>query len=225
MVYGIGLYCNKFNMISDSKSISYLYKIVLVGEVGVGKTSLLARYIKGVYLPKPESTIGVEFSTRTVQLSNGATVKAQIWDTAGQERYRAITSAHYRRAVGALLVYDLTNYPTFTAAKQWVNNLRENAEPEIIIMLVGNKQDITESNAMLRKVSYDEGKEFAAGNGLLFCEASAASAYKVKEAFEELLEAINRNRGSIKCEGPLGSQKLGETLNEEDKKKQSSCCY
>jgi small GTP-binding protein len=213
-------------MISDSETISYLYKIVLVGEVGVGKTSLLARYIKGVYLPKPESTIGVEFSTRTVQLSSGVTVKAQLWDTAGQERYRAITSAHYRRAVGALLVYDMTNYSTFTAAKQWVSNLRENAEPEIVIMLVGNKQDVALNNELLRKVSYEEGKEFALNNGMLFSEASAASSYKVKEAFEELLEAINKIRGSIKCEPSVGSQKLNESIDrEEQMKKRSTCCF
>ena len=84
-----------------------LFKIVLVGDAGVGKTNLLSRYIKG-NLPKvPSPTIGVEFATRTVPLPSGGTVKAQIWDTAGQERYRAITSAHYKRAVGALLVYDV----------------------------------------------------------------------------------------------------------------------
>jgi Rab family protein len=210
-------------MSRESESISYLYKIVLVGEVGVGKTSLLARYVKGIYLQKPESTIGVEFSTRTVQLSNGVTVKAQIWDTAGQERYRAITSAHYRRAVGALLVYDITSYPTFAAAKQWVSNLRENAEPEIVIMLVGNKQDMTEGKPENRKVSFEEGKSFAGLNGLLFFETSAASAYKVKEVFEELLENINKIRGSVKSETPNLSHKLNETVKLEDKKG-NGCC-
>ena len=83
----------------------HLYKVVLVGDATVGKTHLLSRYIKGTLPKAPTATIGVEFATRTVPLAVGGTVKAQIWDTAGQERYRAITSAHYRRAVGALLVY------------------------------------------------------------------------------------------------------------------------
>ena len=207
----------------ESESVSYLYKIVLVGEVGVGKTSILARYVKGIYLQKPESTIGVEFSTRTVQLSNGVTVKAQIWDTAGQERYRAITSAHYRRAVGALLIYDITNYATFLAAKQWVSNLRENAEPEIVIMLVGNKQDICELSPSSRKVPYEEGKLFADTNGLLFYEASAASAFKVKEVFEELLEHITKIRGSFKSQPPASAVKLEPTPISPSVSK-SKCC-
>lgn len=90
-----------------------LYKLVLVGEAGVGKTHLLSRYIKNTLPQNPTSTIGVEFATRTVPLQSGGIVKAQIWDTAGQERYKSITSAHYRRAVGALLVYDIANEKSF----------------------------------------------------------------------------------------------------------------
>ena len=103
---------------SREDDYDYLYKIVLVGEAAVGKTHLLSRYIKGTLPKNPTSTIGVEFATRTVPLESGGTVKAQIWDTAGQERYRAITSAHYRRAVGDLLVYDITNEKSFLAAKR-----------------------------------------------------------------------------------------------------------
>lgn len=87
-------------------------------------------------------TIGVEFATRNVTLPSGGTVKAQIWDTAGQERYKAITSAHYKRAIGALLVYDITKEQTFYSASKWMNDLREHAEPDIVIMLVGNKLDL-----------------------------------------------------------------------------------
>ncbi len=142
----------------------YLYKIVLVGEAAVGKTHLLSRYIKGTLPKNPTSTIGVEFATRTVTLESGGTVKAQIWDTAGQERYRAITSAHYRRAVGALLVYDLTNEKSFLAAKQWMEELRDHAEPDIVIMLVGNKVDLCDAKPEVRRVSTNEGQSFAKQN-------------------------------------------------------------
>ena len=110
----------------------FVYKIVLVGDATVGKTHLLSRYIKGSLPKAPTATIGVEFATRTVPLAVGGTVKAQIWDTAGQERYRAITSAHYRRAVGALLVYDVTKASTFTNCQKWLEDLRQNAEPDVV---------------------------------------------------------------------------------------------
>merc|ERR1719230_253720 len=125
----------------------FLYKVVLVGDATVGKTHLLSRYMKGTLPKTPSATIGVEFGTRTVELPNGAgVVKAQIWDTAGQERYRAITSAHYRRAVGALLVYDITKSITFQNCVKWLEELRQNAEPDVVVMLVGNKVDLVEKD-------------------------------------------------------------------------------
>ena len=137
-------------MRNRDEDYDYLYKIVLVGEAAVGKTHLLSRYIKGTLPKNPTSTIGVEFATRTVPLESGGTVKAQIWDTAGQERYRAITSAHYRRAVGALLVYDITNEKSFIATKRWMEELRDHAEPDIVIMLVGNKVDLADNKTDAR---------------------------------------------------------------------------
>lgn len=96
----------------------FLYKIVLAGETNVGKTHIVQRYIKNALPKNPAPTIGVEFATRVVALQSGGTVKAQIWDTAGQERYHAIVSAHYRRAVGALLVYDVTDSSSFANSKK-----------------------------------------------------------------------------------------------------------
>merc|ERR1719478_521982 len=105
-----------------------LCKVVLVGDVSVGKTHLLTRYMQDELPKAPAATIGVEFATKTVKLPNsGMTVKAQIWDTAGQERYRAITRAHYRRAAGAVLVYDVTRQPTFQSCAKWVEEVREGA--------------------------------------------------------------------------------------------------
>ncbi|KAF4686805.1 Protein transport protein Sec24D, partial [Perkinsus olseni] len=174
---------------------------VLVGDATVGKTHLLSRYIKGTLPRAPTATIGVEFATRTVPLAVGGTVKAQIWDTAGQERYRAITSAHYRRAVGALLVYDVTRRNTFLNCSKWMEELRQNAEPDIVILLVGNKIDLVEKDPSARQVTTEEATAFAKQNGLFFAEASAVSSVNVKFIFEKLLQEIYNQRSRAHAEG------------------------
>lgn len=166
------------------------YKVVLVGDATVGKTHLLSRYVKSRLPKAPTATVGVEFATRIVKLNNGKKVKAQIWDTAGQERYKAITSTHYRRAVGALLCYDVTKETTFKNAAKWMEELRQSAEPDIVIMLVGNKVDLADKDPASRQVYYDAAQEFANLNGLFFFETSAVADINVKEAFERLLHEI-----------------------------------
>ena len=138
--------------IADEESYDYLYKIIIIGDATVGKTHLVSRYVKGTLPKNPRATIGVEFATRTVPLPNGGTVKAQIWDTAGQERYRSITNAHYRRAHGAILVYDITKYTSFRNASKWLEDIRRSAEPYITIMLVGNKYDLVVRDPAAREV-------------------------------------------------------------------------
>mmetsp|Transcript_70686 Transcript_70686/g.229687 ORF Transcript_70686/g.229687 Transcript_70686/m.229687 type:complete len:221 (+) Transcript_70686:204-866(+) len=174
----------------DDDCCDNLYKVVLVGDATVGKTHLLSRYVKGTLPKAPTATIGVEFATRTIPLAVGGTVKAQIWDTAGQERYRAITSSHYRRAVGALLVYDVTRSATFQNCLKWLEELRQNAEPNIIIMLVGNKVDLVEKDPTARQVYYDSAVDFAHQHKLFFKEASAVTNYNVKHCFEHLLQEV-----------------------------------
>lgn len=211
-------------MQKKEEDYDYLYKIVLVGEAAVGKTHLLSRYIKGTLPKNPTSTIGVEFATRTVSLQSGGTVKAQIWDTAGQERYRAITSAHYRRAVGALLVYDITNEKSFAAAKRWMEELRDHAEPDIVIMLVGNKVDICDTKPEARKVSRQEGEQFARENKLLFEETSAVTVIRVREAFENLLQAIYDVKLKSGNAGGKENSSNKLTPNLDASKKTGSCC-
>mmetsp|Transcript_96519 Transcript_96519/g.270149 ORF Transcript_96519/g.270149 Transcript_96519/m.270149 type:complete len:220 (+) Transcript_96519:63-722(+) len=174
----------------DDEGCDHLYKVVLVGDATVGKTHLLSRYVKGTLPKAPTATIGVEFATRTIPLAVGGTVKAQIWDTAGQERYRAITSSHYRRAVGALLVYDVTRQATFQNCLKWLEELRQNADQNIIIMLVGNKVDLVEKDPNARQVFYDSATDFANTHKLLFKEASAVTNYNVKHCFEHLLQEV-----------------------------------
>jgi len=168
----------------------HLYKIILVGDATVGKTHLLSRYCRGTLPLTPQATIGVEFATQTVALPVGGTVKAQIWDTAGQERYRSITSAHYRRAVGALLVYDVTQKLSFLHASKWLEDLRQNAEPDIVVMLVGNKTDLLEQTPEAREVPQDMAQNFARTRGLFFFETSAVTNMNVKTVFETLMQEI-----------------------------------
>jgi len=130
--------------------------VVLIGDSGVGKSNLLSRFTRNEFNLDSKSTIGVEFATRSIQV-DAKTIKAQIWDTAGQERYRAITSAYYRGAVGALLVYDISKHQTYDNVTRWLKELRDHADSNIVIMLVGNKSDLRH----LRAVPTEEAKQFA----------------------------------------------------------------
>mmetsp|Transcript_26127 Transcript_26127/g.46477 ORF Transcript_26127/g.46477 Transcript_26127/m.46477 type:complete len:214 (+) Transcript_26127:1519-2160(+) len=206
----------------QDEEYDYLYK----GDAGVGKTHLLSRYVKGTLPKHPQATIGVEFATRIVPLRSGGTVKAQIWDTAGQERYRAITSAHYRRAVGALLVYDVTNERTFQSAKRWIEELRQHAEPDIVIILVGNKVDLTDRNEAARQVPIEIAKRFAEQNNLFFEETSAITTVGVKDAFERLLQEIYNEKQRRGNGGPNATQQYASRLaaNPTIQRKVSGCC-
>ncbi|CAL9244207.1 P-loop containing nucleoside triphosphate hydrolase [Arabidopsis thaliana x Arabidopsis arenosa] len=163
----------------------YLFKIVLIGDSGVGKSNILSRFTRNEFCLESKSTIGVEFATRTLQVE-GKTVKAQIWDTAGQERYRAITSAYYRGAVGALLVYDITKRQTFDNVLRWLRELRDHADSNIVIMMAGNKADLNH----LRSVAEEDGQTLAETEGLSFLETSALEATNVEKAFQTVLAEI-----------------------------------
>ncbi|CAO1941408.1 unnamed protein product, partial [Urochloa humidicola] len=165
----------------------YLFKIVLIGDSGVGKSNILSRFTRNEFCLESKSTIGVEFATRTLQIE-GKTIKAQIWDTAGQERYRAITSAYYRGAVGALLVYDITKKQTFENIQRWLRELRDHADSNIVIMMVGNKSDLNH----LRSVPEEDGQALAEKEGLSFLETSALEALNVEKAFQTILADIHQ---------------------------------
>eukprot|EP00698_Gefionella_okellyi_P018166 TRINITY_DN5419_c0_g1_i1.p1 TRINITY_DN5419_c0_g1~~TRINITY_DN5419_c0_g1_i1.p1 ORF type:complete len:217 (-),score=47.64 TRINITY_DN5419_c0_g1_i1:185-835(-) len=172
---------------SKDDEYDYLFKVVLIGDSGVGKSNLLSRFTRNEFNLESKSTIGVEFATRSVQCS-GKTIKAQIWDTAGQERYRAITSAYYRGAVGALLVYDISKHLTYENVEKWLKELRDHADSNIVIMLVGNKSDLRH----LRAVPSEEARAFAEKHGLSFIETSALDSTNVEAAFQTILTEIHR---------------------------------
>ncbi|XP_074508881.1 RAB11a, member RAS oncogene family, like [Sebastes fasciatus] len=172
-------------MTNREDEYDYLFKVVLIGDSGVGKSNLLSRFTRNEFSLESKSTIGVEFATRSIQVE-GKTIKAQIWDTAGQERYRAITSAYYRGAVGALLVYDIAKHLTYENAERWLKELQDHADSNIVIMLVGNKSDLRH----LRAVPTDEAKAMAEKHGLSFLETSALDSSNVELAFQTILTAI-----------------------------------
>ena len=165
----------------------YLFKVVLIGDSGVGKSNLLSRFTRNEFNLESKSTIGVEFATKSIK-TDGKTIKAQIWDTAGQERYRAITSAYYRGAVGALLVYDIAKRATYDSVPRWLKELRDHADQNIVIMLVGNKKDLRH----MRQVQTEEAKEFCKQNKLFFIETSALADSNVTTAYETILKEIYR---------------------------------
>ncbi|CAH8251711.1 unnamed protein product [Arabidopsis lyrata] len=190
----------------------YLFKVVLIGDSGVGKSNLLSRFTRNEFCLESKSTIGVEFATRTLQVE-GRTVKAQIWDTAGQERYRAITSAYYRGALGALLVYDVTKPTTFENVSRWLKELRDHADSNIVIMLIGNKTDLKH----LRAVATEDAQSYAEKEGLSFIETSALEALNVEKAFQTILSEIYRiiSKKSISSDQTTAnaSIKEGQTID------------
>ncbi|KAG5624462.1 hypothetical protein H5410_009680 [Solanum commersonii] len=159
-------------------SYDYLFKYIIIGDTGVGKSCLLLQFTDKRFQPVHDLTIGVEFGARMVTI-DGKPIKLQIWDTAGQESFRSITRSYYRGAAGALLVYDITRRETFNHLASWLEDARQHANPNMTIMLVGNKSDLSHRRA----VSKEEGEQFAKENGLLFLEASARTAQSVEEAF------------------------------------------
>ncbi|KAJ8581009.1 GTPase [Rhizopogon salebrosus TDB-379] len=172
---------------AEGTNYDFLFKVVLIGDSNVGKSNLLSRFTRNEFNVDSKSTIGVEFATRSINVDS-KTVKAQIWDTAGQERYRAITSAYYRGAVGALLVYDIAKHGTYVNVMRWLKELRDHADSNIVIMLVGNKSDLKH----LRAVPTEEARSFAAENELSFIETSALDASNVESAFQTILTDIYR---------------------------------
>jgi len=176
------------------KSISmaafdHLFKLVLVGDSGVGKSGLLSRYTRNTFSSEEKSTIGVEFATRISDMEDGKKIKAQIWDTAGQERYRAITNAYYRGALGALLVYDVTSFTSFENIPRWLKELRDHANRDIVLVLVGNKIDMLEKSSN-REVTEEAAKRLAEEYELPWVETSAKTGKNVGDAFEKVIKTI-----------------------------------
>lgn len=161
----------------SKRDYDHLFKLVLIGDSGVGKSCLLLRFADDAFTESYISTIGVDFRFRTVKVEK-KTVKLQIWDTAGQERFRTITSAYYRGADGIIMVYDVTNQESFDHVNDWLSEVNRYASEGTCKLLVGNKSDKGD-----KVVSTDKAKSFADSLGIQFLETSAKNASNVEEAF------------------------------------------
>ncbi|KAL4213440.1 ras protein rab-2A [Rhizopus microsporus] len=166
---------------------SYIIKYIIIGDTGVGKSCILLQFTDKRFMPAHDLTIGVGFGTRFITVNDQQT-KLQIWDTAGQESFRSITRSYYRGAAGALLVYDITRRETFEHLSVWLEDVRQHANPNTVIMLIGNKSDLESK----RQVPREEAERFAQENGLFFLETSAKTANNIEEAFVKTAEEIQR---------------------------------
>jgi len=170
---------------TNMSDYDYLFKLLLIGDSGVGKSCLLLRFADNVYTDSYISTIGVDFKIKTLTI-DGKTVKLQIWDTAGQERFRTITSSYYRGAHGIIVVYDVTDKVSFSNVKQWLGEIDRYACQSVNRLLVGNKADLKEKKV----VDTSEAKEFADTLRISFLETSAKSSENVEEAFLTMTKQI-----------------------------------
>ena len=173
-----------------------LFKVVIIGDSGVGKSNLMTRYTTNEFSQDTPATIGVEFMTKTTKVE-GRDAKVQIWDTAGQERFRAISRSIYHGAKGAMLVYDITNQNSFDSIPTWLQELRVHVHATCSIFLIGNKCDLEH----LRAVKKDVADRFARENGLSFLETSALEKTNVDKAFDWLVKSIYE----VVVSGPIES--------------------
>jgi len=196
----------------------YLFKLLLIGDSGVGKSCLLLRFADHKYTESYISTIGVDFKIRTID-HDGKTIKLQIWDTAGQERFRTITSSYYRGAHGIIIVYDVTDMESFSNVKQWLSEIDRYASDNVNKLLVGNKCDLVNKKV----VTYEEAHDFAEKAEMPFLETSAKTATNVEQAFlkmaGEIKESFNRGQQESASTGaPIFADTTSSVNN------QSGCC-
>jgi small GTP-binding protein len=170
------------NEMNQTDGQQALYKIVCIGDSGVGKTNLITRFTRDKFFTNSKSTIGVDFATKSIN-QDGVEIKAQILDTAGQDRFRAVATTYYRGAHAVLLVYDITDHKSFDNLETWLKEASNHCRDNCVYMLVGNKCDLGEN----RSVTIDEAKKFAEKKSIRFFETSAANKTNVEEAFNALM--------------------------------------
>jgi small GTP-binding protein len=187
------------------------YKLVLLGDAAVGKSSSVERFVKNEFFEFQQPTIGAAFLTQTVTLDD-CIVKFEIWDTAGQERYRSLAPMYYRGAAAALVVYDVTVYDSFTGAKTWIEELQRQGSADIVIGLAGNKCDLEK-----REVKTAEASKYAADNGCLFVEMSAKTGHNVLEIFTQIAQRLPKT-------APSSGGDAITIISGDDAKPKTKCC-
>ena len=187
-----------------SESIEMIFKIIIIGDSSTGKTNILSKYLNNNFEKNSKATIGVELGSKSFKIKNDS-INCQIWDTAGQERYRSITTAYYKGAVGALVVYDITKKQTFENVDNWITELRNYADKKLSVILVGNKNDLDNE----REVKKEQGEIKAKDYGIAFLETSALNGTNIEIAFKTLVEEVYS-----KCHKEFESITNVEIMNE-----------
>ncbi|GFV61602.1 ras-related protein Rab-3 [Trichonephila clavipes] len=201
------------------QNFDYMFKILIIGNSSVGKTSFLFRYAEDAFSSAFVSTVGIDFKVKTV-FRQDKRVKLQIWDTAGQERYRTITTAYYRGAMGFILMYDVTNEESFNSVRDWVTQIKTYSWDNAQVVLVGNKCDMEDE----RVVSTERGKQLSDTLGLEFFETSAKENLNVKIVFERLVDIIcDKMSESLDSDSNLVSASKGTRLNEHTSSTNANC--
>jgi len=187
-----------------SNNYDYIFKYITIGNSGVGKSSIVSRYLNDSFNIEHEITLGVEFAIKNIKINN-TRIKIQLWDTAGQECFKSITRQYFRESAGVILVYDIANRKSYEDAKLWlIDVLKANVNPEIIF--IGNKNDLDHK----REVTFDEGLEYAKLNNMLFTEISAKSNTGIKYVFNSLAENILTKIDKIGADNVYGVKKFIE---------------
>ena len=207
---------------ADEDNYEMMFKVVLVGDSFVGKTNIMSKYLKDEFHEDSKATVGVEFGSKQFTIE-GHSIKAQIWDTAGQERYKAITSAYYKGAKGAFVVYDITRKTSFESIDRWVNDLTAAADKKITIVVIGNKSDLEDQ----RQITKEQGEEKSAKLEVAFLETSALSGENLDKAFELMMNEIYKKcHEEMLAENDLeiidGGKDINLKKNENTEKKK--CC-
>ena len=203
----------------DQTNADYLFKLVLVGDSGVGKTNILSKFVRDIFSEDSKTTIGVEFATKTIKINN-KTARIQIWDTAGQERYRAITNSYYRGANAAMIVFDITNSISFKNVPKWEEEIRNNSDGNIPIMLVANKTDL----AQFRSVYENEYKTLAQNKNMPYIDVSAKTGDRINEAFENLTKSLVDDKDNGNLAFPKIVQPIGKSITSDKEKSNPGCC-
>lgn len=194
--------------------MSHEIKLCLLGDAGVGKSSIVLRFVSDSFVPHGEATIGASFMSKTLILDD-KTYKYQIWDTAGQEKYRGLAPMYYRGAAAAIVVYDITRAASFEMVKTWVRELRSMGPQDIIIAIAGNKLDLEDS----RQVATADAKSYADSIGAIHIETSALTAANVPKLFEEISRALPLE--ALKPATTRNTLSLSNMTETSDKKKNS----
>ena len=197
----------------ENKEYDLLFKLILIGDSCVGKSNILLKYLKNQFNENSKTTVGVEFGTKNIIINNKR-IKIQIQDTAGQERYRSITSAYYKGAKGALIVYDITRKNTFDNIDKWITDLKLNGDKNICIIILGNKREINKNDGIKKAEMYKTA----------FLETSALNGDNISKAFDELIEQIVINNKNIFQDDNENEIDKGVNLNDEKNNNNKKCC-